>query len=128
MKFICKATLALHNFLMKMETSTDNYTYCPVDFVDREDKAVKIPGQWRSEATDIQGLVPVMSQGSNNFTRNVKIVRDDFKLYFNSRDGAVEWQRDHVESASNPFDEVCNSKFKTIFSLVIKNILLSHFM
>ena len=61
-KFICKATLALHNFLMKMETSTDNYTYCPFEFVDMEDRAVTIPGQWRSEATGIQGLVPVMSQ------------------------------------------------------------------
>ena len=103
-KFITKATLSLHNFLMKRQYQ-DNYRYCPRDFVDRENSSVRQAGQWRSDINDVHGLVPIQFQGSHNYSRSAKITRDDFKDFFNSEVGALSWQEDHVNSTTDPFDE-----------------------
>ena len=34
--------------------------------------------------------------GSNNYSKDAKIVRDSFTEYFNSNEGQVLWQRDMV--------------------------------
>ena len=100
-KFITKATVALHNFLMKHVTNL----YCPTDFVDQEDIRGRVPGNWRDDVNDFQGMLPIGNQGSNNFARTAKEVRNAFKDYFNSTEGAVAWQNEMVNSTSNPFDE-----------------------
>lgn len=102
-KFITKAAIALHNFLMKSQSAT--HTYCPPELVDQETMRFTRPGQWRSDITNGGALTHLVSQGSHNFTRDAKTVREDFKVYFNSIDGAVGWQEEMVNSTTNPFDE-----------------------
>ena len=104
-KLVTKATVALHNFLMTSQSNTDNFSYCPVNYVDQENTRGRVPGQWRNEVADIQGLTPAGSQGTHNFTRNAKVVRDTFKEYFNFQEGAVSWQEQVIDRTSNPFDE-----------------------
>ena len=105
-KFVTKAAVSLHNFLIKEQSiNTGNYAYCPVDFVDQESARGQIPGNWRREIGDFQGLVPMGNQGSNNFNRTAKEVRDAFKDFFISDVGAVTWQNQRVNSTTNPFDE-----------------------
>ena len=103
---IVKATVALHNLLMKSKSQQENFLYCPDDFVDQEGiNGAQIPGRWRNQSAAPQRLIPINSQGSNNFTRNAKLVRNNFKEYFSSMEGAVEWQDQIINSTSNAFDE-----------------------
>ena len=104
--FVTKAAIALHNFLMISQCAGDTYTYCPVGFTDNESSRGRSAGQWRAEANETQGLCPLISRGSNNFSRSAKEVRDAFKDYFNSQAGAVSWQWDMIKSTVNPFDEI----------------------
>ena len=46
-KLFIKATVVLHNFLMKIQIKTDNCSYCPSDYVDQETPHESIPGKWR---------------------------------------------------------------------------------
>ena len=75
-KNITKAAVALHNFLMK----EDFTKYFPDNVREIE------------QLENIQGLVPIPNQGSNNSTNTAKSVREKFKDYFNSNEGAVLWQ------------------------------------
>lgn len=43
-KLITKATVALHNLLMKLQSKTDNFTYCPEEYIDRETVNERILG------------------------------------------------------------------------------------
>ena len=106
-KFITKAAVALHNFLMKTQSNNvnGNFSYCPPDFVDQDDGSVQIPGQWRREVHDVQGMERINCQGSNNSAREAKEIRNDFKEYFNSGEGSVPWQHKLVNSTTNSFDE-----------------------
>ena len=79
--------------------------YCPPDYVDQEAVQGTLPGRWRVEANEVQGLTGLGMQGSNNFTRIAKEVRNDFKDLFNSAQGEVSWQKNVVQSTSDPFDE-----------------------
>ena len=91
---ITKAVVALHNFLMFGRTLDS--AYCPTGYED---------GEWRQEE-DIQteGLQPLSSAGSHNYSRDAKQVRDDFRDYFIGA-GAVSWQWDYVSRTADPFDE-----------------------
>lgn len=91
---ITKAIVALHNFLMT-HNEQSNSTYCPIDFVDRDNPEGLIPGHWRNDADMIQGLQELSGNSSNNFSRDAADVRNKFKTYFNN-EGAVEWQWDIV--------------------------------
>ena len=82
-----------------------NFSYCPPDFVDQDDGSVQIPGQWRREVHDVQGMERINCQGSNNSAREAKEIRNDFKEYFNSGEGSVPWQHKLVNSTTNSFDE-----------------------
>ena len=42
------------------------------------------------------GLVSIHRVSSNNYSKDVKIVRDSFCEYFNSNEGQVQWQRKMV--------------------------------
>ena len=70
--------------------------YCPPGFTDTNTISDWRDGNWRIEARDNQGLVPINHQGSNNFTRTAHEVRESFCDYFNSDIGAVSWQNELV--------------------------------
>ena len=54
-----------------MRKSTRNM-YCPPDYVDQETSHGLSPRSCRNEATEIQGLINLRAQGSNNSTRAAK--------------------------------------------------------
>ena len=85
-KYITKAAVILHNFLMRKSIRN---MYCPPDYVDQKTSQGLSPESWRNEATEIQGLVGLIAQGSNNSTRAAKELRNDFKNYFNSEHGKL---------------------------------------
>ena len=58
-----------------------NYSYCPTSYADRDTRSGVTAGDWRKEDS-IDGLQPISPQGSNNYSREAKEVRDDFKNYF----------------------------------------------
>ena len=99
---ITKATCALHNLLKKSDMTSPASSagqYCPTGFVDHEDSlGHTIPGDWRSEANQYNGLTNVSRLGSNTFSGSSASVRDSFKNFFISPEGEVEWQYRHVHS------------------------------
>ena len=103
-RFITKAAVGLHNFLISKNTTNGANIYCRSDYIDHENEEEEVPGQWREEIGNYEGLIPIRNQGSNNFTRMAKEVRDLFKDYFNSV-GAVSWQNNIVNRTTDPFDE-----------------------
>ena len=84
--------------------------YCPPDYGDQEMSQRFSPGGWCNEAAEIQGLINLRAQGSNNSTRGAKEVWNDSKAYFNSEHGKLSWQREIVQSTTSLFDEVDWSK------------------
>ena len=93
---IIKATVCLHNFLRL----TDNANYTPKGFCDSKDGYGKIiDGDWRNiienEGSAFQSISRI---GSNNYGFDAKAVRNQFETYFNSPEGSVSWQLDHVRS------------------------------
>ena len=68
-KNIAKADIILHNFLKRKSTRN---MYYPPDHVDQETSQGLSPGSWQNEATEIQGLINLRAQGSNNSTRVAK--------------------------------------------------------
>ena len=103
---ITQAVVALHNFLMKSQRLHGENSYCPPGFTDRDDRRERRSGDWRMETRGFTGLVPLSSSSSsNNYTKSAKDIREDFKTYFNSPEGAVSWQWDYVNRTINPFDE-----------------------
>ncbi|XP_065675624.1 uncharacterized protein LOC136091841 [Hydra vulgaris] len=95
---ITQAIVALHNFLMK-KRSANNYLYCPTNYTDIDGPAGFRPGDWRQDNSCSAALQP-LSSGSNNYSKDAKQVRDDFKEYFNSPEGELEWQLDLVNRKS----------------------------
>ena len=91
-KFITKAITALHNFLMKTQSKSSGFDYRALDFVDQVNGSVEISRPWHREVADVQGMVQLNNQGSNDFERIVKEVRGNFKKYFNLIQGSVPWQ------------------------------------
>ncbi|XP_057310152.1 uncharacterized protein LOC130648138 [Hydractinia symbiolongicarpus] len=94
---ITKAVVALHNYLMKHESAS----YCPSGYPDVEATNGITPGEWRSETTDCNGLLPIANQGSNNFSRSAAQIRDQFCRYFNSPAGSLSWQWDIVNTTAD---------------------------
>ena len=64
-----------------------------------------LPGQWRDEASYRAGFIPLSNGSSNNYAQDARIVRDNFRDFFNSEEGSVPWKRAMVMSTSNRFDE-----------------------
>lgn len=88
-----KAACALHNFLISKTKST----YCPPSFVDQEVNGTTVPGEWRNETADpVNGLQNIGRVGSNNNSRSVIKMRNDFCTYLNSPRGSVPWQNNVV--------------------------------
>ena len=101
--FITKAVVALHNFLMSLKKDNDNYNYCPNTFIDQDGHNGLIPGEWRGNINNIQGLEDILQFGSNNYSKDARKVRDDITEYFNN-EGSVDWQWDLVNRTSNQYD------------------------
>ena len=101
---VIKAVLALHNFLMYNRSFSNYNAYCPLDFVDREVQGQVMQGQWRTDVHN-QALQDVSNIGSNNYSRDAKNVRDNYRDYFCSDAGSVPWQWGVVRSTSETFDE-----------------------
>ena len=101
---VTKAVVSLHNYLMKRQNKFGNFQYCPPSFVDSDRSEGLQSGDWREEIHGDTGLLPLKSSGSNNYSRDAKQTRDDFKTYFNSN-GEVSWQLERVTRTIDPFDE-----------------------
>ena len=102
---VVKAVVALHNFLMCGRSFGNYSSYCPPGYVDQETEFGITPGQWRGDSSANTGLQPLLNASSNNYTQDARIVRDNFRDYFNSEEGSVPWQNAMVTSTSNRFDE-----------------------
>ena len=76
LKSITKASVALHNFLIT-EESNKYIPDCQSEILTPD---------------EIQGLVGLSQQGSNNAISNAKRIRNEFKEYFSSDEGSVLWQ------------------------------------
>ena len=87
-KYITKAAVILHNFLMRRSTRN---MYWPSDYVEQKMSQGLSPGSRRNEITGSQGLVDMRAQGSNNYSRAAKEIRNDFKDYFNSEHSKLSW-------------------------------------
>ncbi|CAB4030052.1 Hypothetical predicted protein [Paramuricea clavata] len=100
---VTKAVVALHNFLMTINSSRDNYKYCPRTFMDEDGPSGLRAGEWRKDRNAVLGLQPISRTGSNNYSRDAASVRQGFKDYF-VFEGAVEWQWELVSRTVIPYD------------------------
>ena len=93
---IIKAAVCLHNYLRQ----TDTAKYTPAGFVDSENgDGDIIPGNWRNTVqNEGSSLMSLNHSRSNRSKFDATKIRDDFKSYFNSPQGAVAWQYKHVRS------------------------------
>ena len=93
-KSIPKAVVALHNYLLKkhIQNTENNYNYCSTSYANRDTRLGLTLGDWRTEYGNTAGLQQISQMGSNNYSRDAKEVRDDFKSYFCSTEGSLEWQ------------------------------------
>ena len=93
---IIKAVVCLHNYLRQ----TDTVNYIPAGFVDSENgDGDIIPGNWRNTVqNEGSSLMSLNHSRSNRSKFDATKIRDDFKSYFNSPQGAVAWQYKHVRS------------------------------
>ena len=93
-KSITKAVVALHKYLMKKcpQNNENNYNYCPTWYIDRDSRLGITLGDWRKEQANSAGLQQISQMGSNNYSRDAKEVRDDFRNYFCSTEGSLDWQ------------------------------------
>ena len=88
---IVLACCSLHNFLRNRVHAHAAYT--PPGSFDSEDPEshLMIPGDWRQEST-LQCWTQLAQQGSNRHSLTAKEIRDHFRDFYISNDGAVPWQ------------------------------------
>lgn len=88
---ITLASCALHNFLRSKVPSE----YSPpgtFDVENLEDGCVQ-EGEWRADVGE--GMPSINFVGSNNYSKDAKLIRDEFRTYFNTS-GAVSWQDNFI--------------------------------
>ncbi|XP_057310470.1 uncharacterized protein LOC130648435 [Hydractinia symbiolongicarpus] len=88
---ITKAVVALHNYLMA-ERCFQSSNYCPPGYADTQNR----PGDWRQAIGQIDALQPIQRAGSNNYSKNAKKIREQFRDYFVLPEGQVNWQWDMI--------------------------------
>lgn len=88
-KLITLTTVILHNYLIS-KSDLNSIT------VDRDDGGELIEGNWREETRNDNGLLPLGSQGSNNYTQDAAKIREQFLSYVLSDAGMLSWQERHV--------------------------------
>ena len=77
-----KVVVTLHNYLMHGSEFESKNDYCLEGFTD---------GDWRKKHTETNGLQPLSSVGSHNYSKDVEKIRDEFRDYFWGA-GSVPWQ------------------------------------
>ena len=92
---VTKAVVALHNFLMHGRKFGEDNSYCPHGYAE---------GEWRNDENQTEGILPIGNAASHNYSRDARQVRDNFKIYFNSEAGAVQWQNERIQRTADPFD------------------------
>ena len=60
--------------------------------------------EWRLVVENDCGLIPIPRVGSNNYSKDVKIIQDSFCEYFNSNEVQSSWQRDMAFTLLTPKD------------------------
>nr|CAI5866892.1 unnamed protein product [Callosobruchus analis] len=88
---ITKACVYLHNYLRKSKTSRSLYT--PSEIFDNEDleNGTIIPVTWRSITQNDAGLI-CLDRVPRRPPTDAKLIREEFKEYFMTAQGKVEWQ------------------------------------
>ena len=91
-EWVVSACCVLHNILRRKSTARNVYT--PPGYADTDDHVDHrvITGQWRLQAGPEGTWHDFGKQGSNNYSRDARSVRDRFSRYFTSRVGGVNWQ------------------------------------
>ena len=90
---IVKAASVLHNFLRRRDrTSAESLPYIGPDDLDVEEGGEFRGGAWRSQRSAESALRRAGCIGSNNYTRDVKALRDRFAEYLVSPEGEVPGQ------------------------------------
>lgn len=88
---IVQASVALHNYLRQ----TDTACYCPAGFVDSFDGSENtLPGEWRRITSADEGsgvLCSLPSTRGLRYHNYAMEVREAWKAYVNSEQGAVSW-------------------------------------
>ena len=100
---VTKAFVMLHNFLLHGRVENRN-RYLPPGNADEETSDGVSSGGWRAEGDNL-GLNEVNQIGSSNYSRDAKLVRDDFRDYFFPEDGSLACQLE-VNSIQTNFDEL----------------------
>ena len=88
----------LHNYLIIsiQKSSQQNHLYRSFNFVDQEnDSGHFIPGECRKEDR-FSALADNIRLAGNQASYSAITVREQFCTYFNTRDGMVDWQYNHV--------------------------------
>ena len=89
---IVLAACALHNYLRSNAAARTVYT--PEGYLDKEHPITHevTEGKWQHEVRE-SSWHDFPQQGSNNYTRDAKAIRNIFCQYFNSEEDMVSWQR-----------------------------------
>ena len=94
-KNITMACVCLHNYLV-----AESSDYCNSSLTDTiRGNGEIIPGQWRVSEPSFWSS-HLNQQGSNNHTLLANETRIKFQEYFNSHDGQLSWQSDHLFGSS----------------------------
>ena len=102
---ITQAAVVLHNYLMREGACSHGESYFRMELIDKNTKHGTQPGRWREITQGDKGLQSINRDGSNNYSRNAKKVREAFKNYFMSNEGQVIWQWESVHATENCFDK-----------------------
>lgn len=90
---VTKACIALHNFLAKGDEGLpEERQYIPPGMADRGG----VPGEWRVIVQQDTNLTPARRITSARSTQDGLAVREIFKEYFQTDQGRLEWQDQHV--------------------------------
>lgn len=102
---VTKACVVLHNYLMSNKEFESSYQYCPPQLIDTDTRSGTQLGSWRSDIAQCEGMVSFQNNfGSNNYSRDAKTVRENFRDFFCEGKGHVPWQTEYVNSVHNNFD------------------------
>ena len=91
MVVITKAVVALHNFLISLSTTENNYSYRSSGYADRATLEGFVPGEWRKDTKSLTGIQDLTHTGSNIYSKQAAVICDKFKRCFNC-EGGVDWQ------------------------------------
>ena len=100
---VTKAVVVLHNYLMRDRSNESRNSYCPPNLIscDTEERNEDRDGM---DVVYNQALLNISNISSNNHSQLAKQVRDNFRNYFCSEQGAVPWQQSMVSRTDNLFD------------------------